>query len=160
MANETVNQENTQTAEVEQKTFTQEEVNGIVAERLNRDRQKFADYEDLKKKAEEFDKLQEANKSELQKATERADSLEKELTALKKANEVQAIRQKISKATGVPTELLTAETEDDCLAQAQAINAYATPNGYPKVPDGGEVAHAPNASTKAQFAEWLGNQIN
>ena len=126
MANETVNQEVTQNADVEpQKTFTQDEVNGIVAERLSRDRQKFADYETLKQKAAEFDKMQEENKSELQKATERADSLEKELTALKKANEVQAIRQKISKATGVPTELLTAETEDDCLAQAQAINAYA-----------------------------------
>lgn len=158
MANETVNQENTQTAEVEQKTFTQEEVNGIVAERLNRDRQKFADYEDLKKKAEEFDKLQEANKSELQKATERADSLEKELMALKKANEVQVIRQKISKETGVPTELLTAETEDECLAQAKAINAYAAPTGYPKVPDGGEVAQTPNTSTRAQFAEWFNNQ--
>ena len=98
MANETVNQE-MQNAEGEQKTFTQEEVNSIVAERLGRDRQKYSDYESLKQKAEEFDKLQEANKSELQKATERADALEKQLADIMKANEVRDIRSKISKET-------------------------------------------------------------
>lgn len=159
MANETVNQENTQTAEVaEQKTFTQEEVNGIVAERLSRDRQKFADYETLKKKAEEFDKMQEASKSELQKATEKAENLEKELAALKKANEIQEIRSKVSKDTGVPTSLLTAETEEECLAQAQAIKEFATPSNYPIVKDGGEVSGNVDVSTRAQFAEWFNNQ--
>lgn len=157
MANETVNQE-TQNATEEQKTFTQEEVNGIVAERLNRDRQKYADYETLKQKADEFDKMQEANKSELQKATERADGLEKELNALKKANEVQSVRQKVSAETGVPVDLLTGETEEDCKAQADAINAYATPTGYPKVKDGGEVSKTMQPTTRAQFAEWFKNQ--
>lgn len=159
MANETVNQETQQTAEVaEQKTFTQEEVNGIVAERLSRDRQKFADYETLKMKAEEFDKMQEASKSELQKATEKAESLEKELAALKKANEIQEIRSKVSKDTGVPTSLLTAETEEECLAQAQAIKEFATPSNYPIVKDGGEVSGNVDVSTRAQFAEWFNNQ--
>lgn len=37
-----------------------------------------ADYEDLKKKAAEFDKLQEANKTELEKAQERAAKAERE----------------------------------------------------------------------------------
>lgn len=158
MANETVNQE-TQTPAVEQpKTFTQEEVNGIIADRLARDRQKYADYETLKEKASKFDEMEEANKSELQKATERADGLEKQLAELKKANEIQAIKQKISSETGVPAELLTGETEEDCMAQAKAINAYAQPTGYPKVKDGGEVQQAPNASTRNQFAEWFNNQ--
>ena len=157
MANETVNQE-TQNATEEQKTFTQEEVNGIVAERLNRDRQKYADYETLKQKADEFDKMQEANKSELQKATERADGLEKELNALKKANEVQSVRQKVSAETGVPVDLLTGETEEDCKAQADAINAYATPTGYPKVKDGGEVSKTMQPTTRALFSEWFKNQ--
>ena len=71
MGEETVIQET-----VETKTFTQDEVNNIVAERLNRDRAKYADYDSLKQKAEEFDKLQEANKTELQKATERVHTAE------------------------------------------------------------------------------------
>jgi wobble nucleotide-excising tRNase len=159
MANETVNQENTQTAEVEQKTFTQEEVNGIVAERLNRDRQKFADYEDLKKKAEEFDKLQEANKSELQKATERAAALEKELNGLKKAEEVRIIRENVAKETGIPAHLLTGTTEEECKAQATAIADYAKPAPYPAVKDAGEVNNVGKATTRQQFADWASKMI-
>lgn len=154
MGNETVNQE-TQTAEVEQKTFTQEEVNSIIAERLGRDRQKYADYDSLKQKAEEFDKLQEANKTELQKATERADSLEKQLAEIKKANEVRDIRLKISNETGVPLELLTAETEEECRSMAEKINAFAMPKGYPKVTDGGEVSGTLKRSSRDQFAEFM-----
>lgn len=153
MGEETVVQET-----VESKTFTQDEVNSIVAERLNRDRAKYADYDSLKQKAEEFDKLQEANKTELQKATERADGLERELAELKKANELQSIRQKISNETGVPVNLLTAETEETISEQAKAIKAYATPNEYPKVKDGGEVNGTLRQSNGKQFAEWF-NQV-
>ena len=157
MAEETVIQEK-QPAEVEQKTFTQEEVNNIIAERLGRDRQKYADYDSLKEKAEQFDKLQEANKSELQKATERAEGLEKELAEIKKANEVRDIRLKISNETGVPFELLTEETEEGCKKQADAINAFAMPKGYPKVKDGGEINGALKQSNGKQFADWF-NQV-
>ena len=153
MGEETVIQET-----VESKTFTQDEVNSIVAERLNRERAKYADFDSYKQKAEEFDKLQEANKTELQKATERADGLERELSELKKANELQSVRQKISNETGVPVNLLTAETEESILEQAKAINAYATPNGYPKVKDGGEINATLKPSTRNQFAEWINNQ--
>lgn len=157
MAEETVNQV-TQSAEGEQKTFTQEEVNSIVAERLGRDRQKYADYDSLKQKAEEFDRLQEANKTELQKATERAEILEKELAGIKKANEIRDIRSKISKETGVPVELLTADTEEECKSLAEAINAFAKPKSYPNVQDGGEVTGNIKQSNSKQFADWF-NQV-
>ena len=39
--------------------FTQADVDRIVQERLNRDRQKYADYEDLKKKATDYEQQQE-----------------------------------------------------------------------------------------------------
>ncbi len=157
MAEETVNQV-TQSAEGEQKTFTQEEVNSIVAERLGRDRQKYADYDSLKQKAEEFDRLQEANKTELQKATERAEILEKELAGIKKTNEIRDIRSKISKETGVPVELLTADTEEECKSLAEAINAFAKPKSYPNVQDGGEVTGNIKQSNSKQFADWF-NQV-
>ena len=158
MANETVNQETQQTVTEEPKTFTQEEVNGIVAERLSRDRQKFADYETLKKKAEEFDKLQEANKTELEKANERAKALEAELNTIKQAQAVQEMRSKVSAQTGVPTNLLTANSEEECFEQAKAIKEFATPQSYPVVNDGGEVNGNVTTSTRNQFAEWFNNQ--
>lgn len=157
--NKTVNQETQNAGTETPKTFTQDEVNAIVAERLSRDRAKFADYETLKEKAGKFDEMQEANKTELQKATEKAAALEKELADMKQAAEVQAMRQKISTETGVPANLLTATTEDECKAQAEAIKAFAAPNtNYPQVKDGGEVGKSLNNTTRNQFAEWFNNQ--
>ena len=72
----------------QQKTFTQEELDSIITERLGRERQKYADYDSLKKKADEYDKQQEANKTELQKATERAEKAEKMIADMEKANSI------------------------------------------------------------------------
>lgn len=138
----------------EERTFTQAEVDAIVGDRLKRDRQKYADYDALKEKAEKYDKLEEENKSELQKAVERADAAQNELDALKSANAIRDIRDKVAEETGVPVSLLTATTEEDCMAQAQAILNYAKPTGYPQVKDGGEVSRTGKMTTKQQFAEW------
>ncbi len=62
-----------------EKTFTQTELDAIIGDRLARERQKYGDYDSLKAKAAEYDKTQEASKSELQKATEKAGALQKEL---------------------------------------------------------------------------------
>ena len=66
-------------AEGQNRTFTQEEVNAIVGKRLAEEKGKYSDYEEIKAKAAKFDEAEEANKSELQKAMERANNLEAEL---------------------------------------------------------------------------------
>lgn len=142
-------------AEGQTRTFTQEEVNAIVGKRLAEEKGKYADYDVLKAKADKFDEAEEASKTELQKATERANNLESELNAFKKAEELRTMRETVSKDTGVPASLITGTTEEECKAQAEAIKAYATPNGYPKVKDKGEVDNSPNASARAQFAEVM-----
>ena len=101
---ETVNQE---TSTAEQQTFTQDELNKIVGERLARERDKYSDYDELKKKAAAFDEAQEAQKSELQKAQDRALALEAELNGLKKRDEVRTVRETVATETGVPASLLT-----------------------------------------------------
>lgn len=156
---ETVNQDTNATAANEQpeqpKTFTQEEVDRIVSDRLSRERTKYADYATLKEKAEQYDASVEASKSELQKATERADSLQAQLDALKKADSVRQIRNKIAEETGVPANLLSGETEEICKEQAEAIKAFANPTGYPVVKDGGEVRKISGGKTRDQFANWF-----
>ena len=154
---ETVNQGNTTTTqETEQKTFTQEELNAIVNDRLGRQKAKFADYDDLKAKAEKFDKLEEASKSELQKATEKATALQSELDAMKKQSELREIREKVAKETGVTANLLTGDTEEACVEQAKAILEFAgAQKGYPAVKDGGEAGGNINSSTRQQFADWF-----
>ena len=156
---ETVNQGTTPTPEPsEQKTFSQDEVNAIVGERLKRESAKYADYEDLKAKAAKYDEYEAANKSELEKAQEANANLTKELEALKKSNEVREVREKIAKETGVPSNLLTADTEDECKAQAEAIKAFAKPGAYPTVKDGGEVTGGSKQSTRDQFKNWFEEQ--
>lgn len=82
-----------------------------------------------------------------------------ELAGLKQANALRDIREKVAKATGVPASLLTAETEDACKAQAEAINAYAKPGGYPQVKDGGEVHTTGPSATRDKFADWFDNNF-
>lgn len=156
---ETVNQGNPATTqETEQKTFTQEELNAIVNDRLGRQKAKYADYDDLKAKAAKFDKLEEASKTELQKATEKATALQSELDAIKKQAELREIREKVAKETGVTANLLTADTEEACTEQAKAILEFAgSQKGYPTVKDGGETGGNINNSAKQQFAEWFNN---
>lgn len=141
-------------AEGQTRTFTQDEVNAIVGKRLAEEKSKFADYEEIKAKAAKFDEVEEANKSELQKAVERANNLEAELNGLKKTEEVRQTREKIATETGIPAHLLTGDTEEDCKAQAEAIKAFASPN-YPKVKDSGEVPKTVSGNAKADFAAYL-----
>lgn len=126
--NETVNQEPVTTAAGEQqepRTFTQAEVNSIVADRLTRERAKYADYDDLKTKAQQFD------------------TTKAELDALNAANTQRDMRARVAASTGVPLELLTADTEEACTAQAQAALKFAKKKeySYPVLRDGGAIPY-------------------
>lgn len=154
MANETVNQDVETTTEAAEKTFTQSELDQIIGERLKREREKYPDYDALKEKAAKLDEIEEASKTELQKATERAEKLESELTQMKKAEEIRAIRDTVATQYGIPANLLSGETEEVCAEQAKAILEFKSATPYPAVKDGGEVQHRIKGSTRQQFAEW------
>lgn len=149
------------TATEQERTFTQDEVNKIVADRLFKERSKYDGFEEMKEKASKFDEMQEASKTELQKATERADKLQAELDFLNKANEVRTIREKVATDNGVPVSLLTGNTEEECTTQAKAILEFANkPMPYPSVKDGGEVNKTMKKNAVDQFADWFNAQTN
>ena len=155
----TLNNENTQAEE--QKTFTQSELDAIVSDRLKRERGKYQDYEALKQKAEQFDKLEEANKTELQKATEKATALEAELNELKKNAEIRSLRDKVAKENGIPADLLSGTTEEECIAQAKALLEFkSSGTSYPTLRDGGELQNTNKGSTRQQFADWANQVFN
>ncbi|MDO5776301.1 MAG: DUF4355 domain-containing protein [Eubacteriales bacterium] len=116
----------------EDKTFTQAEMDSIIEGRLARERQKYADYDDLKEKAGKYDEYQAQSKTELQKEKEKSDALQAKLDKLEKEGTVRQVREKVSKDTNVPVELLTGEDEDTCKKQAEAILKFAKPKSYPR----------------------------
>ena len=147
------------------KTFTQAEVDLIVKERLGRERAKYEGFEEYKEKAAQLDKIEEANKTELQKAQEEAEALqkaqdkaaelEKKLSDLENANNLRAMREKVASEKGVPIDLLTGETEEACNTQADGILKFASAQGYPVVRDNGEPSKMSKPSTREQFKEFM-----
>lgn len=155
---ETVNQENNETVNQENKTFTQDEINAIIGARMKELRAKYADYDALKEKAAKFDQIEEENKTELQKAKELAATLQGQVNELKESHRRQEMRAAISRETGVPAELLTADNEDDCRDQAKAIIDFAKPGQYPRVRDAGEVVVTGKKENRDLFADWLNSK--
>lgn len=83
----------------QKKTFSQEELNKILAE----EKRAFQKRErELKAKADEWDKFQEARKTEAQKAAERAAALEKENSALKAQIEIDRAKIKFGRKYNIP----------------------------------------------------------
>lgn len=66
---------------------TQKDLDRIVGERLAREREKYADYTELKAKADKFDQVEASNKSELQKLQDAVNERDAKLTNL--PNEVR-----------------------------------------------------------------------
>lgn len=71
-------------------------------------------------KAREFDALQEANKTELQKAIEAAEAANQRATAA----EQRALKAEIARTKNVPVDLLTGTDEDSLNASADALLAF------------------------------------
>lgn len=131
-----------------------------------------SDINDLKKGADELRKqLETANKSldaankvsadaeKYKDAAEKAAALEAEINEIKRTNALRELRELVAKEKGVPAELLTAETEEDCKAQADGILAFAKPSAYPTLKDAGEVSRVSTASTRDKFAAWANENL-
>lgn len=119
----------------------QEAFDAAIKERLARERKKaeeqYSDYDDLKAKAAKLDELEEANKTELQKAKEEIASLKKAQEDRAKADEAAEIRSKVAKATGIPESLIFGDDEDSMTKNAEAIVAYAKPPAAPPLGEAG-----------------------
>lgn len=101
---------------------SQEQLDRIIGERLARERGKYAGYDDLKAKAAKFDEIENQNKTELQKALERAEAAEK---AAKQAVR-EKLQREIADELGLPVKLasrLKGDTADEMRADGAEIAA-------------------------------------
>lgn len=98
------------------RTFTQDEVNAIAAAERRKAEERFAGYEDLKAKAEQFDAAQDAAKTDLQRATERAETAEKRAHAL--------LVEAVAASKGVPASHIIGDTREALEASADQLLAW------------------------------------
>lgn len=101
-----------------EKTFTQADVERIIADRLKRERDKYADYDQLKAKAAEAD----SSKTELQKLAERVEASEKRAADA----EAKQLRTEIASAKGLTAaqaKRLTGSTMEELEADADDLLA-------------------------------------
>ena len=96
---------------------------------------------------------------ELQKAQQQIEQLTKELTGMKAAETIRLTREKVAGEKRIPAHLLTAETEEACAEQADAILAFAQPSGYPQFRDGGEPQKQAKLTTRDKFADWAKDNL-
>lgn len=127
---------------------------------INAAKQNAAELQDQLTAANEQIRTLQAGAASLEEVTKQAQAYSAELESLKAANTIRDMRAKVSKATGVPVELLTGDTEEACTAQAQGIAAFAKPTAYPVVKDGGEVHATQSNSPRMSFADWFNTISN
>ena len=144
---------------------TQDELNRIIADRVSRERAKFADYSDLKTKATAHDAYVEAQKTELQKATDRAVAAEAKVQGFETEKTAAALRTEVSKATGVPVDALRGNTKEELEAHAATLKALIAPTDGrrpavgPYVPPEGSAPSGSVQSPGDQFAEFMNDAL-
>lgn len=109
---------------------SQDELNKALAARLERERAKYADYQDLKTKASKFDELTEAQKSETQKALERAEAAERAL----QETQSEKVRLSVLARHQIPEdyhEFVVGSSEEELEARAQKVLSLIPKNDPP-----------------------------
>jgi Domain of unknown function (DUF4355) len=111
------------------KTFTQADVDRIVSNRLARETEKFADYDQVKADAAELAKLRDGEKTELQKLQEQlAEELKTRSQVETELSSVKRTQYGVDK--GLPLALakrLTGQSEVDLDAEIEELKPFVTP---------------------------------
>ena len=101
---------------------TQDDLNKVIADRVARERAKYADYKDVKAKAAKLDEIEQANQTEAEKAAKRVAELQAELDNTRR----DSLRLKIASAHGITEAddidlFLTGTDEETLTKQAKRL---------------------------------------
>lgn len=101
---------------------TQDDLNKVISDRVQRERAKYADYKDVKAKAAKFDEFEAANQTETEKTAKRIADLETELNNTRR----DSLRLTIASANGITDAddidlFLTGSDEETLTKQAKRL---------------------------------------
>lgn len=117
---EITNEEAQETENVFKPITSQEELNKIIKNRLERERSKYADYDTTKSQLESLNSTLSEKEEAISKLSEEAEKV-KELEAKAAQSEFLQNVLSISEETGIPASCFTRGTEDELRKQAESI---------------------------------------
>lgn len=130
---------------------TQADLDRIVENRLQRERGKYANYDQYKADSEKLGTVV-AERDNLKNQLDTANS---ELAELKGEKQVREWAQEVSQETGVPADVIRGNTKEEMLAHAQSLEKYVSVSA-PIVRSDGKSPNQPAAtSTRDMFAQAL-----
>jgi hypothetical protein len=162
------------------RTFTQAELDRVVQDRIARERSKYEGFDDLKKKAEQFDKLQQDQLSELERANAAREKAQADATAaIDRANQTLIRAEILAAATKhkavkpehlhrlIDTDTVTVGDDGQVTGAEEAVQAFLEANpeyvGKAAAPTGdvdqGARKPAPNQLTREELASMTPEQI-
>lgn len=109
---------------------SQEELDKVLGKRLDRERAKFPDYDQLKADAAELKKIRDGEKTELQREKEAREAAE----ARADKAEFAALRSEVARDKGVPAASITGTTKEELEASAEELLAWRGDAGKPTKP--------------------------
>ena len=148
---------------------TQAELDEIIKQRLTRERAKYAGFDEYKAKAAKFDEMEAASKTELEKATERAQKAEAELSKLRAEAERTAWNASVAEETRLPVSVvaaLNAGSLDELTSLAKTVAEQVkpqqtAPGGLPYTPwDKKSYQQAAPKQSRDLFAEAMAERFN
>lgn len=117
---------------------TKEQIDAIMAihgNDINAEKSKTKAEADKRKAAEDDLARLQGESDDINKVRKQLADTQGELDALKASNAANAARAKVAAEKGIPVELLTADTEEDCTAQADSLLAWKNPEGAQRYAD-------------------------
>ena len=135
---------------------TQEELDKHDARIRRATKEKYAGYEEYKETADAYDQLQEASKTELQKAQEEVARLSAELKEKQDREERETLRAEVAREMDVPAELIKGDDREEMEAHAEALKKYLRTDAAPVVPsDGYKPGSNAQVSNRDRFAQFV-----
>lgn len=143
---------------------SQDEFDNLVKDRIGRvktqaqaeAKAQFADYDELKAKAEQADARVAEVERERDALVTRAEEAEGKVATFEAEKQLEGWRAEVSKATGVPADVLRGSTKEEFEAHAETLKPLLTAHKGPVITSQGDI---PDGSTTAEddraFADFL-----
>lgn len=134
---------------------SQEAFDKLVQSRLDRERAKFADYDDFKAKAAEADAAIEAANQAANQAAARAEAAEAKVGEFETKAQIDGWRAEVATATGVPADVLRGSTKEEFEAHAATLKPLLTAHKGPVIPTQGDTPGAAQEDDMREFVRGL-----